>query len=276
MVRVSWALALVFLGSAPLLSQARDKEKKPTSAEKAPARLKFLLPADAKLIIDEVLTKSTGPERSFTTPPIAKGKDYQYTLKWTYNQGGADITRMAVVDFKGGTEKVFDLRPGSKTVISSRIIYVPTAQNIVDKMLEMAKITAKDVVYDLGCGDGRILVTAAKKFGAKGVGIDIDPERIKDSLANIAKAKVEKLVQIRQGDALKVADISKATVVTLYMLPEFQEKLAPILKKELKPGTRVVAHDYTLPGWKEEDTVNIQGPFRQHTLYLYRVKEKKG
>src|SRR5262249_49214191 len=154
-------------------------------------------------IIDEVLTKSTGPERSFTTPPIAKGKDYQYTLKWTYNQGGADITRMAVVDFKGGTEKVFDLRPGSKTVISSRIIYVPTAQNIVDKMLEMAKITAKDVVYDLGCGDGRILVTAAKKFGAKGVGIDIDPERIKDSLANIAKAKVEKLVQIRQGDALK-------------------------------------------------------------------------
>jgi len=221
------------------------------------------------------LTKSTGPKRLFTTPPLTKGTTYEYTLKWTYTDGGANITRMAVVDFQGGMEKVFDLRPGSKTVISSRIIYVPTAQNIVDKMLEMAKITAKDVVYDLGCGDGRILVTAAKKFGAKGVGIDIDPERVKESLANIAKAKVEKLVQIRQGDALKVADISKATVVTLYMLPEFQEKLAPILKKELKPGTRVVAHDYTLPGWKEEATENIQGPFRQHTLYLYRVKDGK-
>jgi ribosomal protein L11 methylase PrmA len=119
------------------------------------------------------------------------------------------------------------------------------------------------------------VVTAAKKFGAKGVGIDIDPERIKDSKVNVAKEKVGKLVEIRQGDALKVKDISKATVVMLYMLPEFQEKLAPILKKELKPGTRVVAHDYTLPGWKEVTSVNMQGPFRQHTLYLYQVGEKK-
>ena len=273
MVRVPLALCILFLSSAPLLSQPKDKDKKP--ADREPARLKFLLPADAKLFIDDTVTKSTGPERRFTTPPIPTGKSREYTLKWTFSDRGYTITRMAVIDFKGGEEKVFDLRPGSKNVISSRILYVPTAQNIVDKMLEMAKITDKDVVYDLGCGDGRILVTAAKKFRARGVGIDIDPERIKDSLANIAKEKVGKLVEVRQGDALKVKDISKATVVTLYMLPEFQEKLAPILKKALKPGTRVVAHDYSLPGWKEESTVMIEGPFREHTLYLYRVGEKK-
>jgi uncharacterized protein (TIGR03000 family) len=273
MIRVPLALLIVFLSSAPLLSQPKDKDKKP--ADKEPARLKFLLPADAKLFIEDAVTKSTGPERNFTTPPIATGKDYQYTVKWTYSDSGNTITRMAVIDFKGGEKKVFDLRPGSKHVISSRILYVPTAQNIVDKMLEMAKVTDKDVVYDLGCGDGRILVTAAKKYGAKGIGIDIDPERIKDSKANIAKEKVGKLVEVRQGDALKVKDIAKATVVTLYMLPEFQEKLAPILKKELKPGTRVVAHDYSLPGWKEESTVMIDGPFREHTLYLYRVEGKK-
>jgi uncharacterized protein (TIGR03000 family) len=274
MIRVPFAVLVLFVGSAPLLSQQKDKDAKP--ADKEPARLKFLLPADAKLLIDDIVTKSTGPERRFTTPPIPTGKTFEYTLKWTYTErGGNTVTRMAVIDFKGGEEKVFDLRPGSKNVISSRIIYVPTAQNIVDKMLEMAKVTDKDVVYDLGCGDGRILVTAAKKFGAKGVGIDIDPERIKDSKANIAKEKVGKLVEVRQGDALKVKDISKATVVTLYMLPEFQEKLAPILKKELKLGTRVIVHDYALPGWKEESAVKIDGPFREHTLYLYRVREKK-
>jgi uncharacterized protein (TIGR03000 family) len=279
MVRVTIAALILLAGSGPMWSQPKDKEKekdkKPVDDNKAPARLRFLLPADAKLIIDNVVTKSTGPERTFTTPPLPKGKSYEYTLRWNYNERDINITRMAIIDFKGGEEKTIDLRPGSKTVLSSRIIFVPTSKKIVNKMLEMAKVTGKDVVYDLGCGDGRIVVTAAKEFGAKGVGVDIDPERVKDSRANVAKEKVEKLVEIRQGDALKVKDISKATVVMLYMLPEFQEKLAPILKRELKPGTRVVAHDYSLPGWKEEASAQMQGPFRQHTLYLYRVGEEK-
>src|SRR5262249_35577112 len=156
--------------SALLLAQPKDKGQKPADDGKAPALLKFLLPADAKLQIDDKMTMSTGPERRFKTPPLPIGKTFEYTLKWSYTEDGVNITRMAVIEFQGGKQKVFDLRPGSKNVISSRIIYVPTAENIVDKMLEMAKITDKDVVYDLGCGDGRILVTAAKRFGAKGVG----------------------------------------------------------------------------------------------------------
>jgi uncharacterized protein (TIGR03000 family) len=265
-------LALLLVGSVPAAGIALAEDK---NVDRAPATLRILIHEKAKLQVDEMQTKSTGPERLFATPALDIAKTYAFTLKWSYPDGGSTVTRMAVIQFQPGKEKVIDLRPGSKEVLSSQIIYVPTDETIVDKMLEMAKVTKDDVVYDLGCGDGRIVVTAAKRYGAKGVGIDIDPARIKDSLANIKKNKVEKLVEIRQGDALLVADISKATVVMLYMLPEFQAKLAPILKRELKKGTRVVAHDYWLPGWEAVQEEGVPGIFREHSLYLYRVGNGK-
>lgn len=256
------------------IKEKPEKQQDPKS-DKATGTLRILLPADAILTIDETPTKSIGPERKLVTPPLSKRKTYYYTLKWTYPERGKPVTRMAVIEFKVDKETTIDLRPGSKTNASSRIIYVPTDQDVVEKMLELAEVTAKDVVYDLGCGDGRIVVTAAKKFKARGVGIDIDPERIRESLANVEKQNVEKEVEIRQGDALAVPDLSKASVVTLYMLPEFQKKLVPILKRELKPGARIVSHDYDLPGWKADQVANIQGMYRQHILYLYRMAEKK-
>jgi uncharacterized protein (TIGR03000 family) len=259
-------------------ARSQDGDKAADSGKerkKTPANLKILIHPEAKLTVEETQTKSTGGERLFVTPPLDAGKTYAYTLKWTYPDGGSAVTRMAVIQFQADKEKTIDLRPGSKEVLSSQIIYVPTDQAIVDKMLEMAKITKDDVVYDLGCGDARILVTAAKKYGARGVGVDIDPARIKDSNENVKANKLKKLIEIRQGDALRVADISKATVVTLYMLPEFQQKLAPILKRELKPGTRVVAHDYWLPGWDAVKTEEVPGIFREHTVYLYRVGATK-
>jgi SAM-dependent methyltransferase len=160
------------------------------------------------------------------------------------------------------------------------LIYVPTPQNAVDKMLDMAKVTEKDVVFDLGCGDGRIVATAAKKFKAKGVGIDLNPPRIKDSHATVKKFGVEKLVEIRQGDALKVKDLDRATVICLYMLPEFMAKLEPIVKAKLKPGARIVAHDYPFPNWKADQTVEFvgiddMGRERTLTLYMWTVKENK-
>jgi uncharacterized protein (TIGR03000 family) len=273
-LRVLGVLLGVLLPVDILRSQDPDKQVA-KEVEKAPVTLRILIHEKAKLQVDETQTKSTGSERLFTTPALQLGKTYAFTLKWTYPDGGNTVTRMAVIQFQPGKEKTIDLRPGSKEVLSSQIIYVPTDEAIVDKMLEMAKVKKDDVVYDLGCGDGRIVVTAAKRYGARGVGIDIDPARIKDSLANVKKKKVEKLVEIRQGDALQVADISKATVVMLYMLPEFQEKLAPILKRELKEGTRVVAHDYHLPGWEAVQTEEVPGIFREHTLYLYRVGSGK-
>jgi cyclopropane fatty-acyl-phospholipid synthase-like methyltransferase len=154
----------------------------------------------------------------------------------------------------------------------TKIVFVPTPDEVIDKMFEIAKVSKDDIVYDLGCGDGKVVVRAAKKFGCKGVGVDIDPPRIKESNENVKKAGVEKLVDIRLGNALDVKDFDRATVVTLYMLPDFMEKLEPIAKKRLKPGTRIISHDFTFPNWKADKEVEFMGPEREHNLYLWIVK----
>ncbi|MER3414828.1 MAG: hypothetical protein C4297_01250 [Gemmataceae bacterium] len=155
------------------------------------------------------------------------------------------------------------------------VIYVPTPQPVVDKMLEIAKVTKDDIVYDLGCGDGRIVVTAAKKYGCKAKGFDIDPERVKESLDNVKKNGVEKLVTIEQKDIFTL-DLSEATVVTLYLLPSLNVKLIPQLKK-LKPGARIVSHDFDMRGVKPDKVINFTPPGegqREHTIYLWTVPLK--
>lgn len=149
--------------------------------------------------------------------------------------------------------------------------YVPTPPEVVDRMLALAGVTKDDVVYDLGCGDGRIPVTAAKKFGARGVGVDIDPERIKESLANAKAAGVEHLVTFKLQDAMTV-DVSPATVVTLYLLSSSNAKLRPILTKQLKPGARIVSHSFDMGDWvplKTESFQDASGYTR--TLYLWKA-----
>jgi len=164
--------------------------------------------------------------------------------------------------------------PDDKT--TCRIVYVPTPQSVVEKMLEMAKVTRNDIVYDLGCGDGRIVCTAAKKYDAQGVGVDIEPNRIKDCSATIRMFGVTSdQVEIRQGDALKVKDLERASVIVVYMLPEFMEKLEPQVLKRLRPGTRVVAHDFPLPNLKPEQVVEFEGPERTHFLYMWTIKAAK-
>jgi SAM-dependent methyltransferase len=145
------------------------------------------------------------------------------------------------------------------------VIYVPTPQNVVDAMLGMAKVTKNDVVYDLGCGDGRIVITAAK-LGARGVGIDIDPQRIKEARENAKTAGVEDRVQFLETD-LFTADISKATVVTLYLLPSLNLKLQPKLFQELRPGTRIVSHSFDMGDWEPEQTKEIE----YRTIYFWTI-----
>jgi SAM-dependent methyltransferase len=149
--------------------------------------------------------------------------------------------------------------------------YVPTPQHVVERMLELAQVSSKDVVYDLGCGDGRIVITAAKKYGARGVGIDIDPERIKESQANAKAAGVEKLVTFKLDDALK-ADVSDATVVTLYLLSSSNAILRPMLTKQLKPGARIVSHAFSMGDWPPltTETVDDESGFKR-TLYLWKA-----
>jgi SAM-dependent methyltransferase len=129
--------------------------------------------------------------------------------------------------------------------------YVPTPQDVVDRMLSVANVTSGDIVYDLGCGDGRIVITAARKYGAHGVGIDIDPERIAESRGNARSAGVASLVEFRQGDILD-ADVSQATVVTLYLVSSANLKLRPILTRQLRPGARIVSHAFGMGDWQPD------------------------
>jgi uncharacterized protein (TIGR03000 family) len=240
------------------------------------ATIKLLVPTAAKVTVDGQATSSIGDTRVYETPPLASGRTFTYELKATWEEGGYQFVRRAEARVQAGKETVIDLRQNSKDGSSSQIVYVPTPDNVVAKMLEMAKVTKEDVVFDLGCGDGRIVVMAASKIGAHGVGIDLDPERVKEAQANVDKAKVQGLVEIRKGDALKVEDLGQATVVMLYMLPEFMKQLKPIVLKECKPGTRIVAHDYPFPEWPPRDTVRVETPGRPgpHTLFLWVIEKK--
>ncbi len=163
---------------------------------------------------------------------------------------------------------------GSAASQESLAPYVPTPQDVVDRMLVLAGVTAKDIVYDAGCGDGRIVITAAKKYGAHGVGVDIDPQRIAESKANAKKEGVEHLVTFLQQDLLTV-DFSKATVVTLYLMPEANMKLRPILTRQLKPGSRIVSHTFDMDDWEplKVDTFTDAGG-RSRTLYLWKADGK--
>jgi ribosomal protein L11 methylase PrmA len=136
-------------------------------------------------------------------------------------------------------------------------------------MLKVANVKAGDVVYDLGCGDGRIVVTAAQKYGARGIGIDIDPQRIKEANENVQKAGVGDRVKIMQADLFETP-ISEATVVTLYLLPSLNVKLMPKLMKELKPGTRIVSHAFDMGDWKPEQTLNVDG----RTVYYWTIPKR--
>lgn len=131
--------------------------------------------------------------------------------------------------------------------------FVPTPQEVVLEMLKTAKVTPNDLVYDLGCGDGRIVITAAKVFGARGVGVDIDPVRIKQSNENARKAGVADRVKFIEGDLFAV-NLSEATVVTLYLTPELNLQVQPKLFRELKPGTRILSHDFDMGNWKPDHT----------------------
>lgn len=157
------------------------------------------------------------------------------------------------------------------------IPFVPTPVDVVDKMLELAEVKKGDVLYDLGSGDGRIVIRAAKNYRVRAVGIEMDRLLLAKAREDAKAAGVSHLVEFRAEDAMKT-DLSKATVVTLYMLPWFNEAMKPSFKKHLKPGARIVAHDFGIEGWKPDKTIKLPDPEKKlgglvhyHTLYLWRI-----
>jgi SAM-dependent methyltransferase len=164
-------------------------------------------------------------------------------------------------------------RSGDRPAAQNLAPYIPSPEDVVERMLALAEVTRQDVVYDLGCGDGRIPIAAAKKYGARGVGVDIDPKLVAEARANARAAGVEALVEFRLENAM-TTDVSPATVVTLFLLSSSNEKLKPSLRRQLKPGARIVSHAFSMgTGWpadKVDQFVSARGD--EVTLYLWRMK----
>ena len=152
--------------------------------------------------------------------------------------------------------------------------FVPTPQEVVEKMLQVANVKKDDVVYDLGCGDGRIIITAAQMFGAHSVGVELDPDLFKRTQDRIHELKLQDRVRVIHGNLLEV-DLSPANVVTLYLLTNSNTKLKPNLEKYLKRGSRVVSHDFQIIGWTPTKVEKLTRGSRTYTIYLYEIPSKK-
>jgi uncharacterized protein (TIGR03000 family) len=253
---------------APTLVHAQDRA----------VQLRVLVPqGDAKLFIDNKLTEQKGDERLFQSPPIEPGYSYRYTVtaKWWPNNY-TEVIRTRTIDVKAGQTATIDLRKEDpKQPDNYHIRFVPTPDDVIDAMCTIAKVGPNDVVFDLGCGDGRIVITAITEFKAKrGVGIDIDPHLVRLSQKFAAEAKVADKVTFREQDVLTLKDLSEATVVMMYMGEDVNLRLMPILKKTLKPGSRIVSHDFKMGDWKPDAVQKAYDDFgEEHIVYLWTIRK---
>jgi hypothetical protein len=267
-----------------LLSKTSPARGSDPAPQKAPGKVIPIKETTLRNVTDRTITYKIYPvahPEEIQTKEIAPNAIDRYrtdvTLAVEFNTGEKDVIYSLDAgkpySFRYDQGEAIDLFAGSHGRADAVDLapYVPTPQVVVDKMLELAKVTNKDVLYDIGCGDGRIVITAAKKYGASGVGIDIDPHMVEMSIRNARAAGVERLVKFLCMDATK-ADVSQATVVTLYLLPESNILLRPILEKELRPGSRVVSHNYMMAGWEAKQTqafVLKDETGTEHNLYVY-------
>jgi uncharacterized protein (TIGR03000 family) len=233
----------------------------------------------AELKIDGKPTTTQGVERGFDTPELEAGKKYKYDflVSWRPNNYTI-ITRERTVEFLAGQDVVVDLTKESPDKTDrAEIRFVPTPDDIVAEMVKLAKITKDDVVFEPGCGDGRIVVAAVKAGAKKGVGIDLDEKRVVESKDTVKAAGLVDKVEIRKGDALDQKDYNEATVVMLYMGDEFNSLIRPILLRELKVGARIVSHRFTFEkkDWKPDETKTITGvDGDEYEVHVWKVTEE--
>jgi uncharacterized protein (TIGR03000 family) len=247
-----------------------------SAATRITSRILVTLPhEDAELVLEGKPVPGTGRSRTIETSPLESGVTYRYTLTATWQPNTYTImTRRKTVSFVAGERVAVDLTiddPNDR----ARVQYVPTPPDIADEMVRLAGVTAADVVYEPGCGDARITIAAVKGGAKKGVGIDIDPERVADSRAKVKEAGLDDRIEIREGDALDIKDLSTATVVFLYMGDHFNLLIRPILWRELKVGARVVSHRFTMGDWKPDKTVSVgSAEGGEYELHLWTITEE--
>lgn len=230
---------------------------------------------DAELIVDGTAIEGEGPSRSFDTSPLRRGsrQTYAISVKWRPNTY-TEMTRTRSVTFRAGDPVTVDLSVEDPTD-RVRVIYVPTPADVAAEMVKLAGVTGSDVVYEPGCGDARITIAAVKGGARRGLGIDIDPERVEESQANVKEAGLQDRIEIRLGDALDVKNMSSATVVFLYMGDHFNMLIRPLLWKELPVGARVVSHRFRMGDWTPDRTVWVSSDEGgSYELHLWTITDE--
>ncbi|MSU79240.1 MAG: class I SAM-dependent methyltransferase [Gemmataceae bacterium] len=249
--------------------------------EKSSSEITILVPpaghAETIIKVNGKVIDGEGGTRKYKAV-LEKGKEAKLTIEALIEPNNyTKITRTKSIIVKAGVNAKLDLTIKDKKTDKIVVRWVPTPDDIVIKMGEIAKITKNDIIYDLGCGDAVMLILPIKKFGAKkGVGIDIDPKMIEIAKKKAKEAKLEDKLDLRVGDILNVKDLSDASVVLLYIGDDLGERLSPVLQKTLKPGARIVSHRFTLGDWAPTKTLTVKGEDSyEYELHLWVVGEKK-
>ncbi len=264
----AWLLGLLLL---PEPSSGQDT----TSSKQT--KMRVLVPQKrCKISVDgKVIEGKAADVREFTAPELKKDKkEYEVTVTWRTNNYTRFYRSKKVAPKPGGVVEV-DLRESDPTNPDHiEIRFVPTPNDVVRRMCQLAKVSKDDVVFDLGCGDGRMVLIALDEFKAKrGVGIDLDPQRIKESKENAERMKLTDKVEFREGDVLKIKDLSEASVVLLYMGDDVNLRLRPILQKTLKPGSRIVSHRFGMGDWKPDRSETFEAADGdEYTIHLWTIK----
>jgi uncharacterized protein (TIGR03000 family) len=230
--------------------------------------------ADAELAVDGEEVPGEGASRQFETGPLEVGRLHRFTFTVTWQPNTyTTITRSKTVSFRAGDPVQVDLTvedPGDR----ARVVYVATPADVADSMVDLAGIRPDDVVFEPGCGDARITIAAIRRGARRGICVDIDPQRVHESRGNVAAAGLLDRIEVREGDALDVKDLSEVSVVLLYMGDHFNLLIRPVLWRDLKVGSRIVSHRFTMGDWKPDKTISV--PSAQGGLYelhLWTVTE---
>lgn len=213
---------------------------------------------DTVLSLDGRAITGMGPTREVETPPLGPRERRSFTLSASWNPNTyTTMTRTKVVSLGAGEQLAVDLTredPGDRV----RVIYVPTPADVAEEMVKLAGVTSADIVFEPGCGDARVTIAAVRAGAARAICVDLDPERARESRANVKQAGLADRIDVRQGDALDVKDLSEVTVVFLYMGDHFNQLIRPVLWRALRPGARVVSHRFTMGDWQPDRTVTIE------------------
>ena len=255
------------LGGAAAQAPARA-ERRVTS------RVVVIVPAeDAELMVNGEVISGAGLSRTFDTPPLSEGtQKYTMSVTWEPNTY-TKMTRSKVVTFGAGEAVRVDLTveaPDDRV----RVIYVPTPADVAAAMVELAGVSDRDVVYEPGCGDARITIAAIRAGARRGICVDIDPERARESKANVDTAGFANKIDVREGDALDVKNLSDVSVVLLYMGDHFNMLIRPVLWRELKTGSRIVSHRFLMGDWPPDKTITLSTFEGVFELHLWTITEE--